>query len=237
VKYGNFPGHSSSAVSLAFESLRQTSAGHFSVLQYLGPQLYASGDFIKTVQRAKGTVDDQFLKPVHWALSNVHNSDLLLLSQHEANELLPEVRVSQKTKLHVYSARTTRAMRSFGDLTFLTTGKGHSGQQRGFEIIRDLELFSGSLYFESFPAYESFRHFLGLVTACCGDIPEGRVSTDGFVDEKTRKLVGWPTQSPFRYNPLPLLSSLLNLRSKGHGYPQTHVGMIMGVRPLRADHF
>ena len=52
-------------------------------------------------------------------------------------------------------------MRSFGDLAFLTTGKGYSGQQRGYEIIRDLELFSGSLYFESFPAYESFHHFLG----------------------------------------------------------------------------
>ena len=96
VEYGSFPGHSSSAVTLAFETLRQTSAGQFNFPQCLGSQLYASDDFIKTVQRVEGTVDDQFLKPVHCALSNVHNSDLLLLSQYEANELLPEVRVSLK---------------------------------------------------------------------------------------------------------------------------------------------
>lgn len=237
VKHGSFPVHNPSAVRLAFKSLRHTSVGQLNFPQSLGSRLYASDDFIKTVKRVKGTVDDQFLKPVHWALSNVHNSDLLLLSQYEANELLPDVRVSQKTKLHVYSPRTTRAMRSFGDLAFLTSGEGYSAQYCGYETIQDLELFSGSLYFETFSAYENFRRFLGLVTGCCSDIPEGRVSNEGFVEEEIRQLVGWPTQSPFRYNPLPFLSSLFNLRSKGHGYSQTHVGKILGARPLTADDF
>jgi hypothetical protein len=49
----SFLGHGSSAVSLAFESLRQTSAGQFNFPQCAGSQLCASDDSIKTVERVK----------------------------------------------------------------------------------------------------------------------------------------------------------------------------------------
>lgn len=237
VKYGQFPDNGTSAASLAFDGLRKTSVGQFDIPPSLGARLYASEDFVKTVKRAKATVDDQFLKPVHWVLSNSHNDDLLILSQHEANELLPDIRVSPTTKLHVYAPKTTKTMCSFDNLAFLTAGEARTDRSWSREIIQGLSLFSGSLYFEDFSAYEYFRNFLGLVTGVCGDIPEGRVSNEGFVDEETRRLIGWPTLSPFERNPLPFLRTLLNLRSKGHGFSQTHVGMVLDVRALTADHF
>ncbi|KAJ5703864.1 hypothetical protein N7493_011002 [Penicillium malachiteum] len=127
-------------------------------------------------------------------------------------------------------------MCSFDNLAFLTAGEAHTDQSWSHKIIQGLSLFSRSLYFEDFSAYEYFQNFLGLVTGVCG-IPEGQVSNEGFVDEETRRLIGWPTLSPFERNPLPFLRTLLNLRSKGHGFSQTHVGMVLDVRALTADHF
>lgn len=237
VKHGKFLEKGTTATCLAFDGLHKTSAGRFNLPQSLGSRLYNSNDFVKTVKRAKGTVDDQFLKPVHWILSNIHNHDLLLLSQHEANELLPDIRISENTSLHVYSPKTSKTMQSFDDLTFLTIGERRNEWHWPREIIQDLALFSGNLYFDSFLAYENFRYFLGLVAGSCSNIPEGRITNEGFVDEETRRLVGWPTQSPFQCSPLPFLKTLFNMRSKGHGFSQSHIGMILDVRVLTATHF
>lgn len=237
VKHGQLPEKGTTATCLAFESLQKTSAGHFNLPQSLGSRLYTSNDFVKTVKRAKDTVDDQFLKPVHWVLSNIHNHDLLLLSQYEVNELLPDIRISQNTSLHIYSPKTSKTMRSFEDLAFLTVGEKRNERHWPREIIQDLALFSGNLYFELFSAYEYFRHFLGLVTGSCSKIPEGRITNEGFVDEETRRLVGWPTLSPFQCSPLPFLKALYSMRSKGHGFSQTHIGMIIDVRVLTANQF
>ncbi|KAJ5703863.1 hypothetical protein N7493_011001 [Penicillium malachiteum] len=65
VKYGQFPDNGTSAASLAFDSLRKTSLRQFDIPPSLGARLYATENFVKTVKRAKATVDDQFLKPVH----------------------------------------------------------------------------------------------------------------------------------------------------------------------------
>ncbi|KAL2824344.1 hypothetical protein BDW59DRAFT_147523 [Aspergillus cavernicola] len=237
-KHGKFSTECPSpAVRRAFECLRQTSAGQFDFPSSLAPRLYATRDFALTAKQQKGTLADDFLKPVHWVLSNIHNPDLLLLSQYEANELLPEVNASETTTLHVYTPRTTKSMRSFGDLRFFHTGARFDDQRSPHENTQDLELFAGSLYFESFRRYENFRQFLGLITDDCRQIPDNRLSDEGFVDEQTRQEIGWPVQSPFRSNPLPFLDAIFNLRSRGHGYLQTHIGMILGARRLTADQF
>jgi hypothetical protein len=114
----------------------------------------------------------------------------LLLSQHEVNELLPDIRISENTSLHVYSPKTNKTMQSFDDLTFLSIGERRNEWHWPREIIQDLALFSGDLYFDSFLAYENFRYFLGLVAGSCSNIPEGRITNEGFVDEETRRLVG-----------------------------------------------
>ncbi|KAF9894293.1 hypothetical protein FE257_007796 [Aspergillus nanangensis] len=234
VKNGKFPARETSAVQPAFEALRQSSLGEYNIPSYLAPGLYATSDFIQTVDHGEWAMADEFSRPVRWVVSNCHNSDLLLISQFEANELLPAIQGSRKTKLHVYTARTTKGMRSFRDLRFLHIG-AHFNRQVSLETTRSLELFAGSLYFQSYSEYEDFRHFLGLVTNQHNCIPEDRVSQEGFVDQLTRQEFGWPVQSPFDSSPIQFLSALFNLRSKGHGYDQTHVGVILGARALTPD--
>lgn len=128
-------------------------------------------------------------------------------------------------------------MRPFERLDFLTVGIGHVVHRCPRDTVQDLGLFAGSLYFENFSIYESFRHFLGLVTNRYRDVPEDRVTSEGFVDLETRQSIGWPVQSPFRSCPLPFLGAILDIRSKGHGYLQTHMGKLLEGLPLAADHF
>ncbi|RHZ68728.1 hypothetical protein CDV55_106064 [Aspergillus turcosus] len=234
---GRFSRDCSSAVRPAFETFRQTLAGRFDFLVSLAPNLDATEDFIRTVKETADISNDEFLKPVHWVLSNTYNSRLLLLSQYEANELMREIQDSQKTQLHIYTPRTTKTMRPFERLDFLTVSIGHVVHRCPRDTVQDLGLFAGSLYFESFSIYESFRHFLGLVTNRYRDVPEDRVTSEGFVDPETRQSIGWPVQSPFRSCPLPFLGAILDIRSKGHGYLQTHMGKLLEGLPLAADHF
>lgn len=237
-KRGVFPsGASSRGISAAFNSFRSTSAGQFGVLSNLGPHVYATLGFARTIHHARDTINDEFLKPVHWVLSSRHNPNLVILSQYEANELLPDIQDSENTALHIYTPRTTKGMRQFHRLDFFTVEKTKISCPPLPEISRDLELFAGSLYFNSFPDYQHFRHFLGLKTGDVDDVHEDSVSPEGFVDEEARQVVGWPVRSPFRFNPLPFLSAVFDIRGKGHGYLQTHVGSLIKGMPLSEDEF
>lgn len=233
VRQGELPAEGTlNAIRPAFEALC-LQPGQFDALSSLRTHLYASNDFIRTVE---GKQASDFWKPVHWVVSNVYNSKLLLISQYEANELIPEISASPKTTLHVFAPRTSKWMRSFQDLRFLCTGSAME-RERSIHDNHELELFSGSLYFTSFKIYEGFRHFLGLVTESTSPLLGKRLLTKGFVDEQTRREIGWPLHSPFQFNPMPFLSALFDARSKGHGYLQTHIGMILGGRELTADQF
>lgn len=124
VKHGIFPGKGlSRAVCKAFESLRKTSASQLNFPSNLGPQLCDSLDFVLTIQQTTDHVDDEFLKSIRWVLSNRHSPNLIILSQYEVNQLLPDIQLSQSTALHIYTPRTTKAMRPFHRLDFLTIGK------------------------------------------------------------------------------------------------------------------
>lgn len=235
-RQGKLPADGTSrAIRPAFENLHKTSPGQQDFPSAIAPHLYASRDFIRTVEQ-KGALASDFLKPVHWVVSNIYDSKLLLISQFEANELIPEIRVSQKTTLHVYAPRTSKWMRSFRDLRFLCIGSAIE-KEHSVHDNHGLELFSGTLYFASFEIYENFRHFLGLVTESTSQLLGDQLPTEGFVDERLRREVDWPLHSPFQSNPLPFLSALFDARSKGHGYLQTHIGMILGAKTLTADQF
>ncbi|KAB8073112.1 hypothetical protein BDV29DRAFT_141480 [Aspergillus leporis] len=227
----------STVVQPAFETFHQILAARFDIPSLLAPNLHATEDFMQTVEETENTSIDEFLKPVRWILSNTYNSRLLLLSQYEANELMQEIPASRKTRLHIYTPRTTKDMRPFEQLDFLTVGIGHICRRCSEETVQDLGLFAGSLYFENFSVYESFRHFLGLVTNKYRDVSDNRVTNEGFIDPDTRQLIGWPVQSPFRSCPLPYLGAILDIRSKGHGYLQTHMGKLLEGMPIAPDHF
>ncbi|RDH27534.1 hypothetical protein BDQ94DRAFT_163521 [Aspergillus welwitschiae] len=145
VTNGKSPDSGYTAVQSAFEIFRHTSAGQFGFPTSLAPHLYVTQDYSRTVQ-LREDCSDEFLKPVHWVLANTHDPRLLLLSQYEVNELLPDIRSSQKAKLLIYTPKTTKTMRSFEPLDFLHVGLGHTIPCQPQTTARDMGLFAGTLY-------------------------------------------------------------------------------------------
>ncbi|KAL3466547.1 hypothetical protein BJX64DRAFT_284484 [Aspergillus heterothallicus] len=182
-------------------------------------------------------IDDEFLKPVNWVLSNVDNSKLLILSQFEANEFLPYIRKTKKTTLHVYAPRTTKGMRSFGKLDFLTIGASRDNREFSPDILRALEFFSGSLYFDTYQEYERAQQFFGFRTVGTPAVPEDKVTSEGFVDENARDQAGWPVKSPFKKCPLEFLNTWFSIRTKGHGFSKSHMVSIIEAKPMTEKQF
>ncbi|KAJ5124142.1 uncharacterized protein N7515_007967 [Penicillium bovifimosum] len=236
-KFGKFPGDhpSRSALTLAFEGLANTSVGDTQYPNGLGPGLYSSWDFIQTVQVREHDMEDEFSKPPHWVLSSVHNNDLVIVSQYEANAVLPIVRQSKHTRLNIYTARFTKPMRSFGNLDFFGIGSGCPMPTQRMRCC--LELFAGSLYFDNFEEYKYFRYFLGLLTENYENIPQEGITSEGFVEFFTRFRLRWPLDSPFMVNPLPFLAALVDIRTRGGGYQQSHVGSVIRAIQLTPETF
>jgi hypothetical protein len=159
-----------------------------------------------------------------------------LISQYEANELMAQIRTSTKVRLHTFAPRLNKAMVSFNDMDFYTIS-GSPGKSTCSEaVVRNLNLFAGSLYLEEAAIYDSLRCFLGLVSQSrrAGDFA---VNSDGYVGPDVRKSVGWPSVSPFKGSPLPFLKEVCSLRRGGKGFAQTHMGHLVEGRALRQDAF
>ncbi|PGH16509.1 hypothetical protein AJ80_05194 [Polytolypa hystricis UAMH7299] len=227
----------SAPFQLAFESLHQTSASPF-ILPDLLPRLVVTEDFMRTVKtRYQDESSDEFLKPVNWVLTSVHNESLVIVSQYEANRLLPEIKQSRNTTLHIYAPKVAKVMISFRDLDFLSVGQPLCVQQLTRLPIEGLEFFAGSLYYESFDLYRNFRSFLGLITDQVSDSEDISVSNDGFVNEEGRMLLKWPTVCPFKTSPLQLVSVLTSIQRRGQGFQKSHMASIIGMIPLKKNDF
>ncbi|KAL4900003.1 hypothetical protein BDW74DRAFT_183142 [Aspergillus multicolor] len=225
VRHGRFPGHfHSEAIEQrsAFMTISRTSAGKFNApLELIGQKLFATVDFVNTIEEGTSPVDDEFLKP------------------YEANALLPDIRKSEHVTLHMYAPRTTKNMCSFSKLDFLTIGKKRPALQVPPELLQALETFAGSLHFDSFAEYEGACHFFGFMTDTTRvlNVPEESVTSEGFVNDQGRNQVGWPVKSPFETNPLPFLKTWYSIRTKGNGFAQSHVGTIVEARRLTEERF
>jgi hypothetical protein len=192
------------------------------------PSPLATVDFTTTVLNSDGVALAEYLRPVNWILSSGSGKDsiVVVISPHEANTLLPDIRKSNKVRLHVYAPRVTSSMRSFSDLTFYSipdsldipwTVPAH--------IKTELNLFSGQLYFDSREEYERLCVLLALSMAHPG--AQDR-EIDGFVPPMYRT----GKSSPFAKSKIPTLKTLIGLRRKGMDYHKTHLGQILNAIPL-----
>ncbi|KAF7971941.1 hypothetical protein HWV62_19393 [Athelia sp. TMB] len=199
--------------------------------------LLATRDFASTVQ---GRDHGDYLRPVHWMLSSKatgHESDIILLSPYEANELLPEIRKSKYIHLHMYSPRVTQAMRSLESLRFYCVPcLPRSWRPPPIHVIDQLNIWAGHLYLADHATYERLCRFLGLSTEkvqCQGMI---ETQVDGFIkpEHRSHSLV---SECTFERSPVPFLKDLIGFRRKGMGYSLTHMGRILGALPLTEEDF
>jgi hypothetical protein len=195
------------------------------------PSPLATADFATTVIGSDSARLTDYLRPVNWILSSGSgkNSNVIVISPYEANELLPIIRESKKVRLHIYAARVSSSMRSFSDLTFHSIPDSLKETWSVPAHVRVvMNLFAGQLYFDSRDEYESVCILLALSRAH----PDAKYSrVDGFVPPEYRT----GRHSPFTESKIHTLKTLISLRRKGTSYFRTHLGQIMNANSLSED--
>ncbi|KAK8167917.1 hypothetical protein BKA80DRAFT_216002 [Phyllosticta citrichinensis] len=248
VKTGTWQKGPNSPFYQAFEGLKNTSAYKSLRIKNTCQRLFVTKDFVQTVKHNDNVPDlDQFLRPAKWVVSSTTSTNLVIISPFEANELLPMFQTSTAVTLHIYSASTSKKMRSFSDLSFYTiTGERPIGSpSRPLSLplaVAQLDIFAGCLFLKDYDSYLSVCDFLGLVARKdrVGDDCQSkmaRIATDGFADREARALLDWPVDCPFLASPLAFLRALTAIRRKGQAYAQTHLGSVANACVLTEGGF
>jgi len=198
------------------------------------PQLLVTADFAHTVIETNGTAASiDYLKPVHWLLTSRSAPDcLIILSQHEVNALLPDLRSSKHVRLHMYSARISATSQSLDDLLFYcvpSTGESFTAQIPR-ALVPQLNMFAGQLFPSSYQHYRALCNFLGLDSTPRTDRLRNR-----FVLSQYRE--GAMKKSPFQNNPTRFFKELFSIRRKGQEIDSTPVGRMLNGRRLLQSEF
>ena len=214
-----------------------TSAAPLAKQLAVGPNVFnvhATSDFHYCV-KIPSCASDDYLRPVRWVLRSLSTNELLIISPHEANELLPKILSSKEIRLHVYEPRVVRTMQNFDKLDYFTLKARRTDLEPAASSLRSLCLFAGSLYSSSMADFEALCDFLGIVTpARKPDGDDIQIDSDGFAGPEARKALNWPSGCPFTCSPLQFLKSILLLRLRGQEIGHTHLGSLVNARAVRA---
>ena len=207
--------------------------------------LLVTTDFARTIKTSEDQYLDLFLRPVHWIAigrrernkqKNDKTVDCVVLSPHEANALLPLVRECKMVSLHVYSPRVSVSTRPFDDLCFAAVPAVEQCPLDPFHI-RELNLFAGQLYLNSYEKYLSMCRLLGL----CMRPPDEhtKVACDGFISPASRSECDsiMARECPFATSPVAFLSNLIAIRRNGKNFQKSHMGRILYGELLGQDQF
>ncbi|KAG1883986.1 hypothetical protein F4604DRAFT_1734111 [Suillus subluteus] len=172
-------------------------------------------DFARTVGTIPGVqkVDD-YLWPVNWIVSSdVGHPILVVMSPHEVDTLLPDIRKSKVVHLCIYTPRIIQTMQACDNLRlYCVPSAPHLTPSE--PLICQLNLFAAQLYFSDYNMYLHTCSFLGLNAP---DL-EGEdlvVDDDGFIEMHNR--------------PSARASCVFE---KGMGYQPTHLGKMLNGRIL-----
>jgi hypothetical protein len=227
VKTGIIPPlHSGSAFLPVFTTLEKSSAASREV-DVWSPHILATVDFCKTIkpESTRGTSLDRYLRPVQWILSRKNNRDqvLVLLSQFEADRLMPDIKASECVHLHLYAPRTSQRMKPLDDLRFHSIPPLPSDWTPPWALIDQLNVFAGQLYLRDYESYLRLCRFLGVPTSIT-DAPN-----DTAIQRNLFNIPGSfeEMEITFLGSPLPSVMALLAVRSRGRPFAQTHMGKIL----------
>jgi hypothetical protein len=228
----------------AFEGLSSTSvAEYFDVTEFPG-DVMVTADYVRTVIRPSGMsseayVSDSYQRPVQWIISvpkkatradpqpSIHA--LVIISPFEADRLLDKVQKFAKVTLHVYAPRPNLVYRPLDTLQLHTIGAPFDPTSIPRDLIIQLNLFSGQVYFSSYDEYIQVCECLGLASSAA--MIDQIVEADGFV---VPPIGMWGLQkSPVKF----LKDILTRVRREGQGMDKTHVGKVLNGNLLEERDF
>ena len=154
----------------AYNSVVQyTSAGE-ACSPYSGAwdRIRVSQGFVSTVVPPHSSSDseylNEYLRPVNWILTSKVTqapSEALVISQYEANQLMDNMHhAAAHVTLHIYEPRVTRSMPSMESATIPESPSTQEWIALDASLRRQLHLFAGQLYFDSYEDYCGFRDSL-----------------------------------------------------------------------------
>ena len=212
----------------AFVILRQTAVGRRLGVSDCATRskLYVTQDFSKTVTPdSSGLPRDEYSRPVHWILWSTVTGTALIVSDYEANALLPLLRESSQPIVYLltYATPVTKSMIVFDNLDFFSVPKLPDNWRAPTWLVRDLGIFAGRTYFDYDNQYFAVCEALGL------PVPESR-SAD--LDREMPFSKGDATLEPFSPSPLLFMQEWIAVRRKGQDFSQTMMGEVCRGRRL-----
>lgn len=227
----------STAFRPAFEVFKHTSVAKYPVLSQFPNQLLVTNDFAETVwMPVKSSYLDHYQRPVEWVLTSRDRSSskikhMIVISPHEANELLSEVQKSELVTMHLYAPRQNLSLPALDDLGLYIV----SSNLATFKIPRvlkiQLNLFAGQLYASSYDDYLQLCKFLGVSST--KTTSDYEVAADGFILAKGELSIRTFTQSPLKC----LKTLMSQIRKDGQEISKTHLGKILDGKLLYPSDF
>jgi hypothetical protein len=221
----------------ALETLDVTSAAANEV-HIWSPCILATTEFQKTVC-SSGKLDD-YLRRVQWVVSGqrAHNDVLVILSPHEANHLLPDIRSSNKVHLHLYTPRIIKSMKPCDDLALYSIPAVPARWTPPSSLMDQLNVFAGQLYLKDYETYIRLCRFFCVYAGDLRDEEGIEVGCDGFISPNNRPShLQNGNVYTFQTSPLDSLRKLMGLRRNGMRFAPTHMGKLLDGRLLSEDDF
>ena len=226
----------------AFMALRQTALGRqFDISDSATKsRLFVTQDFSKVVEVQWGKPLDEYSRPVHWILWSPTIDTALIVSDFEADAIIPLIRDKKVASTHLitYAAPVTRAMLIFDTLTLYTVPRLPANWRAPTWLVRDLGIFAGRLYFDYHSQSRAVYRALGLPppASAVEDVPVELTEMDlwhelPFGDAPR----GDVEEGPFCRDPLLFMQEWLAVRRKGQDFSQSMVGQLVRGRRLEVD--
>jgi hypothetical protein len=228
----------------AFEGLSSTSAAKYFDVTEFPKDVAVTADYVRTVIRPSGMsseayVSDSYQRPVQWIISvpkRATTADphppiqaLVIISPFEADRLLEKVQRFAKVTLHIYAPRPNLVYRPLDTLQLHTTGAPFDPASVPRDLIIQLNLFAGQVYFSSYDEYIEVCSYLGLASSAA--MIDQVVEVDGFV---VPPIGLWALEkSPVKF----LKDILTRVRREGQGMDKTHVGKVLDGNLLEERDF
>lgn len=235
IKSGRIP-PSSTAFIPAFQTLWNTSAANNFDVKEFPESIVTTLDYRDTVALSgNDSLQDSYQRPVQWILSTTEKSStvqrLVIISPHEAQELMPSIESSSHVTLHLYAPRPNLTFAPLDSLQLYPTPLLGEDWQLPSSMRLLLNIFSGQLYFASHADYEETCRMLSL--AWQGTENGVIVEADGFIPHKACDKERIFTKSPVKF----LKVLLTKIRRDCEGIDKTHWGKFFLGGTLHRDDF